>query len=322
MHATTHYSVVDRLAHKAAWVSLKPVTGRQHQLRAHMALIGNPIVGDNKYGGDENMPAEQIEKKLHLHARRLVLPHPFTGGKIDVTAPLPEHMRKTWELLEPRCRPLRGCATDEARRPRLRWHARRQPERHLRGDDARLHRLRARGADARSDARHRRAVAAGGVRRPGGRARRGLRAQMVQRYKSAFLEIRRDPELHEPLFDGIAAAVEAFGARDDIVLGIATGKSRKGVDRLFERERWAHRFLTVQTSDDHPSKPHPAMLHAAMAEAGVDAGSHGDGRRHDLRHGDGARGRHRARWASAGAIIPSTSCTAPARTASSRRATA
>jgi 23S rRNA pseudouridine955/2504/2580 synthase len=99
MHATTHYSVVDRLAHKAAWVSLKPVTGRQHQLRAHMALIGNPIVGDNKYGGDENMPAEQIEKKLHLHARRLVLPHPFTGGKIDVTAPLPDHMRKTWELL-------------------------------------------------------------------------------------------------------------------------------------------------------------------------------------------------------------------------------
>lgn len=99
MHATTHYSVVDRLAHKAAWVSLKPVTGRQHQLRAHMALIGHPIVGDNKYGGDENLPAEQIENKLHLHARRLVLPHPFTGGKIDVTAPLPEHMRKTWDLL-------------------------------------------------------------------------------------------------------------------------------------------------------------------------------------------------------------------------------
>jgi 23S rRNA pseudouridine955/2504/2580 synthase len=99
MHATTHYSVIDRVASKAAWVSLKPVTGRQHQLRAHMALIGNPIVGDNKYGGDENLPAEQIENKLHLHARRLVLPHPFTGGKIDVTAPLPEHMQKTWELL-------------------------------------------------------------------------------------------------------------------------------------------------------------------------------------------------------------------------------
>jgi len=64
-----------------------------------MALIGHPIVGDNKYGGEKDMPAEQIEAKLHLHARRLVLPHPFTGKKIDVTAPLPEHMRKTWELL-------------------------------------------------------------------------------------------------------------------------------------------------------------------------------------------------------------------------------
>ena len=99
MHATTHYSVIDRVASKAAWVSLKPVTGRQHQLRAHMALIGHPIVGDNKYGGDKSQLEEQIEPKLHLHARRLVLPHPFTGGKIDVTAPLPEHMKKTWELL-------------------------------------------------------------------------------------------------------------------------------------------------------------------------------------------------------------------------------
>jgi 23S rRNA pseudouridine955/2504/2580 synthase len=99
MHATTHYSVIDRVASKAAWASLKPVTGRQHQLRAHMALIGHPIVGDNKYGGDQHLPAEQIENKLHLHARRLVLPHPFTGKKLDVTAPLPEHMKKTWELL-------------------------------------------------------------------------------------------------------------------------------------------------------------------------------------------------------------------------------
>jgi 23S rRNA pseudouridine955/2504/2580 synthase len=99
MHATTHYSLIDRVASKAAWMSLKPVTGRQHQLRAHMALIGHPIVGDNKYGGDTDTPAEQIEDKLHLHARRLVLPHPYSGGKIDVTAPLPEHMKKTWELL-------------------------------------------------------------------------------------------------------------------------------------------------------------------------------------------------------------------------------
>lgn len=99
MHATTHYSVIDQVARKAAWVSLKPVTGRQHQLRAHMHMIGHPIVGDNKYEGDVNMPAENIDKKLHLHARRLIIPHPKTGGKIDVTAPLPDHMRRTWDTL-------------------------------------------------------------------------------------------------------------------------------------------------------------------------------------------------------------------------------
>ena len=100
MHATTHYSVIDRVAHKAAWVSLKPVTGRQHQLRAHMALIGHPIVGDNKYEGDKVLADSGIEMKLHLHARRLVIPHPVADeAAIDVTAPLPEHMRRTWELL-------------------------------------------------------------------------------------------------------------------------------------------------------------------------------------------------------------------------------
>jgi 23S rRNA pseudouridine955/2504/2580 synthase len=100
MHATTHYNVIDRLAHKAAWVSLKPVTGRQHQLRAHMALIGHPMVGDNKYEDDRPPPGENLDQKLHLHARRLIIPHPVTGApKIDVTAPLPAHMIKSWEIL-------------------------------------------------------------------------------------------------------------------------------------------------------------------------------------------------------------------------------
>jgi 23S rRNA pseudouridine955/2504/2580 synthase len=100
MHATTHYSVIDRVAHKAAWVSLKPVTGRQHQLRAHMALIGHAIVGDNKYEGDKVLADSGIEPKLHLHARRLIIPHPIAGeAAIDVTAPLPPHMRKSLDLL-------------------------------------------------------------------------------------------------------------------------------------------------------------------------------------------------------------------------------
>lgn len=99
MHATTHYSVIDRVGRKAAWVSLKPVTGRQHQLRAHMSIIGHPIVGDNKYEGGMDLPAENMEAKLHLHARRLIIPHPSGRGKIDVSAPLPPHMLRTWELL-------------------------------------------------------------------------------------------------------------------------------------------------------------------------------------------------------------------------------
>jgi phosphoglycolate phosphatase len=96
-----------------------------------------------------------------------------------------------------------------------------------------------------------------------------VRAALAHRYRTAFLDLKRDPALHEPLFEGVAAAIEALAARQDIALGIATGKSRRGIDRLFAREGWAERFLTVQTADDHPSKPHPAMVRAAMAEAGV-----------------------------------------------------
>jgi 23S rRNA pseudouridine955/2504/2580 synthase len=100
MHATTHYSVIDRVANRAAWVSLKPVTGRQHQLRAHMAMIGHPIIGDNKYEGGISQIMVALEPKLHLHARRLVLPHPRAGKPaIDVTAPLPPHMLRAFELL-------------------------------------------------------------------------------------------------------------------------------------------------------------------------------------------------------------------------------
>jgi phosphoglycolate phosphatase len=95
------------------------------------------------------------------------------------------------------------------------------------------------------------------------------RGKLAERYKSAFTEIKRDPALHEPLFDGVGAAIEALSARPDVVLGIATGKSRRGVDRLFQREGWEKHFLTIQTADDHPSKPHPAMVMAAMREAGV-----------------------------------------------------
>jgi 23S rRNA pseudouridine955/2504/2580 synthase len=99
VHAVTYYAVVETAAQKLAWISLKPVTGRTHQLRAHMAHVGNPIIGDPKYFNIENweLPGG-IEKRLHLLARRIVVPHP-RGGTIDVTAPLPPHMEQSWNLL-------------------------------------------------------------------------------------------------------------------------------------------------------------------------------------------------------------------------------
>jgi 23S rRNA pseudouridine955/2504/2580 synthase len=94
--AVTYYSVVDRAGQAVSFVSLKPVTGRQHQLRAHMAIIGHPVLGDDKYHGDRDMP-EGIDKRLHLHARRISFPHPSGEGIVDVTAPLPEHMARSFE---------------------------------------------------------------------------------------------------------------------------------------------------------------------------------------------------------------------------------
>lgn len=99
-HALTYYAVVDTAAQKLSWVSLKPVTGRTHQLRVHAAEIGHPIVGDPKYFDKENwhLPGG-IQNRLHLLARRIVIPHPRDGRPLDISAPLPPHMLQSWNLL-------------------------------------------------------------------------------------------------------------------------------------------------------------------------------------------------------------------------------
>jgi 23S rRNA pseudouridine955/2504/2580 synthase len=96
--AKTRWRVIDRAGNRAAWVELQPLTGRTHQLRAHMAAIGHPIVGDAKYGGAEAFLTGGISRKLHLHARRIRIDAP-DGGAIDVTAELPAHFAESLATL-------------------------------------------------------------------------------------------------------------------------------------------------------------------------------------------------------------------------------
>jgi len=108
-HATTDFTVLEAAASRCAWMALVPVTGRTHQLRAHMAEIGHPIIGDGKYGGSgQENPGDgwgaqlggELSRKLHLHARSLTIRHPVTGAQLVLVAPLPAHMSRTWDVFQ------------------------------------------------------------------------------------------------------------------------------------------------------------------------------------------------------------------------------
>ena len=107
--AHTDFFTLWFLGTRLSWMALEPVTGRTHQLRAHMAEIGHPILGDGKYGGgeSENMGdgwgasiGGDLSRKLHLHARMLSVEHPITKKMMTFTAPLPDHMARTWKTLD------------------------------------------------------------------------------------------------------------------------------------------------------------------------------------------------------------------------------
>ncbi len=100
-HSLTYYSTTDHAGREFAWVTLKPVTGRTHQLRVHMMELGVPILDDPRYNKMDNynwQRPDDLGDGLHLHARRLVVP-PRNGKRLDISAPLPPHMQKTFDML-------------------------------------------------------------------------------------------------------------------------------------------------------------------------------------------------------------------------------
>lgn len=101
--AVTEYRTLDRAGNHFAWLELSPLTGRTHQLRAHCAALGTPILGDTTYGGPEASPTG-FPAVLHLLARALSLPHP-DGGRLSVEAPLPPHLAETFRILGFHARP-------------------------------------------------------------------------------------------------------------------------------------------------------------------------------------------------------------------------
>lgn len=95
-----------------------------------------------------------------------------------------------------------------------------------------------------------------------------VQQSIAEHFRDAFAPGRLERR-HDHLYPGIAELVAVLSRRDDVALGVATGKSRRGVVRLFDQEGWHDHFATVQTADGHPSKPDPSMLRTAMAETGV-----------------------------------------------------
>lgn len=93
---------------------------------------------------------------------------------------------------------------------------------------------------------------------------------MTQHYKDLYSPVREEPGFQEPLYDGVAEMIATLTARDDVLMGAVTGKSRKGLDLIRNSHGFEETFFVSRTADDCPSKPHPAMVLECCAEAGID----------------------------------------------------
>lgn len=96
-------------------------------------------------------------------------------------------------------------------------------------------------------------------------------ARLVETYKQAFHDLRT-ADAPSPLYPGARAALDALAAQDEVLLGLATGKSLRGLDHVLAAHDLGRYFVTTQVADHHPSKPHPSMVLTCLAETGVEAG--------------------------------------------------
>jgi phosphoglycolate phosphatase len=119
--------------------------------------------------------------------------------------------------------------------------------------------------------------------------------RMAEAYRQVRSDFRESGAHPENLYDGAQGALEALSTRQDILLGIATGKSKYGIDYLIDKHGWSGWFATIQTADDHPSKPHPSMVIQALAETGCEP-------REAIVIGDTSYDMEMARAAGAGAV--------------------
>ena len=306
--AKTRWRLIDHAGNRAAWVELQPLTGRTHQLRAHMAAIGHPIVGDAKYGGPEAFLTGGISRKLHLHARRLRIDAP-EGGKIDVTAELPAHFAETWRTrFRSRCRrhaaAERPPRTGTKQRKRGRGQARRRERRGERrsrgsqprrsgGDPGRDLRLR---RHARRQRRHHlmrplaktlagtawsypppkvcpqviglSLIEAMAAPKPDAAPKPHL-ASSAETTRAPSSHLRAAGQVEEPLFDGILSC----STRWKRTAGCSRSRpaNRPRPTHCLEHHGIHARFVSLQTADRHPSKPHPSMVEQAIADAGAAA---------------------------------------------------
>ena len=282
---------------------MEPITGRTHQLRAHMAAIGHPIIGDGKYGGSgqgktlgDGWGAQLggvISKKLHLHARRLSFLHPMTRKPVtgdgaparayETQLGIRSGGARIWRLTTR----LRSCneRTLAAGPVRRRWYPGRQS-----GQHCSLHEPPAFRAVSVPVPTREAILSIVGLSLPHAIARLVCRNSL---FRSRTIWSKDTKRPITPIGLTWARQVRRCTPAQerqlkhctpcpDVLLGVATGKSQRGLDALIEAHGLEAYFVTRQVADHHPSKPHPSMVQTALARNRGRSGLCSDDRRYEL----------------------------------------